>query len=135
MNGRQIAGVVGGVILLLILFILGLYCFTNIFSPSPKKVENKIETISKDSHTQWKKRVDKTLKNHEERLTGVEERQEKDANAITDIQSQLDDLKGEKTEKTEIEEPEVSTKEKPKNKYPEGWNSRKTTYKRFPQNF
>ncbi|TSC52187.1 MAG: hypothetical protein LiPW41_398 [Parcubacteria group bacterium LiPW_41] len=136
MTGRQILQVVAGVILVLALFVFGLYCLTNIFSPSSKEVENKkIETVSKNSHTQWKKKVDKTLKNHEERITGVEERQEKDADAITDLQSQINDLKGEKPEKNEIEEPEVDAKEKPKSKYPEGWNSKKTTYKRFPQNF
>ena len=135
MTGRQILQVVAGVILVLALFIFGLYCFTNIFSPSVKTETKKVEITSKDSHIQWKKKVDKTLKNHGERLDDLENRTEKNSNAITDHQSQIDDLKNGKIEKSETDEEIVTKEEKPKNKYPEGWNSRKTTYKRFPQNF
>lgn len=128
MNGRQIAGVVGGVILLLIIFLLGLRIFTNIFSPSPKKVE-KVETVSKNSNTQWKKSVEKRFQKNNTEHKIINSRLDKHADAISDLQSQIDSLREKPKEGTEIVE---LKKEQPKkkNKYKKGWD-----FRDFPENW
>ena len=121
-NGWKI---VLGVFLFLVVFIGLLFGIEYLFTKRDIKKEN--TTIT----SPWKKSVEKRFQKNNAEHKIINARLDKHADAISDLQLQIDGIKNGKTELSKTENLEAK-KEQPKkvNKYQKGWD-----YKDFPENW
>jgi len=119
-NGWKIAL---GVFASLVVFICLLFLIEKAFFGGETKEKSKIVNTEKQAFSpSWKKKVDKTLNNHGARINDLEDRVDRNANAITDLQSQVNEWKNGKEQKSEVNQTEQPLE---KNKYQKGWNEKK----------